>query len=359
MKRPTLADVAVRAGVSAKTVSNVLLGRPHVSAATRAKVQAAVEEVGYEAGHATSQAGRGLASGRTGRIAVVVPNLYQPYFAENAERLILALAECGFTSTLRIANGGDRERDAVLGVTTADADGVIICPHHLSDELLAGAAPRRPAVALGGAPIKALDGVLMGEHAGFLAITRHLLATGRRRLAFVWNGPAGAVPTGDRYSGFAAALEEHGIEHDPSLVAYSSDWDRRASGYEAMVGLLRRSGPRFDGPQFDGPGFDGAGFDGPGFDGAVCVNDTIAVGVLKALRAHAIRVPEDVAVTGFDDTDEGEFTIPSLSSVSPDQGEMVAAAVRLLIERLDGYDGPARQVHTGVHLLIRDSSAQV
>lgn len=83
------------------------------------------------------------------------------------------------------------------------------------------------------------------------------------------------------------------------------------------------------------------------------------MGVLKALRAHAIRVPEDVAVTGFDDTDEGEFTIPSLSSVSPDQGEMVAAAVRLLIERLDGYDGPARQVHTGVHLLIRDSSAQV
>ncbi|MBB5783084.1 LacI family DNA-binding transcriptional regulator [Nonomuraea jabiensis] len=338
MRRPTLADVAVLAGVSAKTVSNVLLGRPHVSAATRAKVQAAVEEVGYEAGHATSQAGRGLASGRTGRIAVVVPNLYQPYFAENAERLILALAECGFTSTLRIASGGDRERDAVLGVTTADVDGVIICPHHLSDELLAGAIPRRPAVALGGAPIRTLDGVLMGEHAGFLAITRHLLDTGRRRLAFVWNGPAGAVPTGDRYSGFVAALRERGIEHDPSLVAYSSDWDRRASGYEAMVGLLRRSGPRFD--------------------AAVCVNDTIAVGVLKALRAHAIRVPEDVAVTGFDDTDEGEFTIPSLSSVSPDQGEMVAAAVRLLIERLDGYDGAARQVHTGVHLVVRDSSAQ-
>ncbi|GAA3227884.1 LacI family DNA-binding transcriptional regulator [Nonomuraea helvata] len=337
MKRPTLADVATLAGVSAKTVSNVLLGRPHVSAATRAKVQAAIEEAGYEAGHATSQAGRGLASGRTGRIAVVVPNLYQPYFAEQAERLILALAERGFTTTLRIAHDRAGERDAVLGVTTADVDGVIICPHHLSDEQLAGAAPRRPAVALGGAPIKALDCVLMAEYAGFLAITRHLLATGRRKLAFVWNGPVGAAPTGDRYAGFLAALEEHGIEHDPSLVANSSDWDRRATGYEAMVGLLRRCGPRFD--------------------AAVCVNDTMAVGVLKALRTHGIRVPEDVAVTGFDDTDEGEFTIPSLSSGSPDQGSMVDAAVRLLIERLDGYDGAARQVHTGTHLLIRDSSA--
>ncbi|MFI7635390.1 LacI family DNA-binding transcriptional regulator [Nonomuraea sp. NPDC049400] len=337
MKRPTLADVAALAGVSAKTVSNVLLGRPHVSAATRAKVQAAIEQVGYEAGHATSQAGRGLASGRTGRIAVVVPNLYQPYFAENAERLILALAERGFTSTLRIAHGGAGERDAVLGLTTTDVDGVIICPHHLTDELLAGAVPRRPTVALGGGPIKTLDCVLMGEYAGFVAITRHLLATGRRRPAFVWNGPVGAVPTGDRYAGFLAALAEYGIEHDPSLVANSSDWDRRATGYEAMVGLLRRSGPEFD--------------------AAVCVNDTMAVGVLKALHTHGIRVPEDVAVTGFDDTDEGEFTIPSLSSVSPDQGSMVAAAVRLLIERLDGYDGEARQVHTGTHLLIRDSSA--
>ncbi|WP_188187790.1 LacI family DNA-binding transcriptional regulator [Nonomuraea sp. SYSU D8015] len=337
MKRPTLADVAARAGVSAKTVSNVLLGRPQVSVTTRARVQAAIDEIGYEAGHATSQAGRGLASGRTGRIAVVVPNLYQPYFAENAERLILALAERGFTSTLRIAHGEAGERDAVLGVTTADVDGVIICPHHLSDQLLASAVLRRPVVALGGPPLKTLDCVLMGEHAGFLAITRHLLATGRRRPAFVWNGPAGAVPTGNRYAGFVAALEEYGIEHDPSLVANSSDWDRRASGYEAMAGLLRRSGPSFD--------------------AAVCVNDTIAVGAMKALHAHGIRIPEDVAVTGFDDTDEGEFTIPSLSSVSPDQGEMVAAAVHLLIERLDGYDGEPRQVHTGTHLLIRDSSA--
>ncbi|MGP3915600.1 LacI family DNA-binding transcriptional regulator [Nonomuraea sp. 10N515B] len=337
MRRPTLADVAARAEVSAKTVSNVLLGRPHVSAATRAKVQAAIAEVGYDVGHATSQAGRGLASGRTGRIAVVVPNLHQPYFAENAERLILALAERGFTSTLRIAPDRAGERDAVLGVTTADVDGVIICPHHLSDEILAGGALRRPAVALGGAPIKTLDCVLMGEYAGFVAITRHLLATGRRRLAYVWNGPAGVVPTGDRYAGFAAALEEYGVEPEPSLVANSSDWDRRASGYEAMAGLLRRSGPRFD--------------------AAVCVNDTIAVGVLKSLHAHGIRVPGDVAVTGFDDTDEGEFTVPSLSTVSPDQGEMVAAALRLLIERLDGYDGAARQVHTGMHLVLRDSSA--
>jgi DNA-binding LacI/PurR family transcriptional regulator len=152
----------------------------------------------------------------------------------------------------------------------------------------------------------------------------------------VWNGPEGATPSGDRFAGYLAALSEFGVPPDDKLVAYGSDWDRRASGYEAMVGLLR-SGERFD--------------------AAVCVNDAIAVGVLRALRTHGIRVPDDVAVTGFDDTDEGEFTMPSLSSVSPEQGEMVAAAVRLLAERMDGYDGATRQVHTGVHLVVRDSSA--
>ena len=115
-RRPTLDDVARVAGVSAKTVSNVILDRPNVSARTRAAVWAAAETVGYR----PNQAGRGLVSGRTGRIAVVVPNLFQPYFAERAERLILALEDEGLTTTLRLAVDVDAEREAVLGSTTRD-----------------------------------------------------------------------------------------------------------------------------------------------------------------------------------------------------------------------------------------------
>lgn len=327
-RRPTLEDVARMAGVSAKTVSNVMLGRPNVSASTRAAVQAAAMSVGYR----PNNAGRGLVSGRTGRIAVVVPHLFQPYFAEMAELLILALEDEGLTTTLRIAGDADAELAAVVGSTTRDADGVVICPAAFNAAALGGRTPDRPVVQVGGSPAPSLDCVVMGDRAGAAAITRHLLDTGRRRIAIIWNG----VPTeGGRYAGVLDALAERGIGPDPALFAVGSDRDRRESGYEAMVGLLRT---------------------GVELDAAVCVNDATAIGVMRALRSHGRRIPEDVAVTGFDNTDESEFASPPLTSVSPDPEAMVSAAVRMLVERLDGYDGPARSVRTGAEVMIRRSS---
>jgi DNA-binding LacI/PurR family transcriptional regulator len=330
VRRPTLADVGAIAGVSAKTVSNVMLGRNEVSEETRQAVLAAVAEVGYE----VNLAGRGLASGRTGRVAVVVPNVYQPYFAELAERLIVALEQHGYTTMLRIAHDAAAEREAVLGATTRNVDGVIFCPHHVLRA--AEDKPRRPVVQLGGAPTPRWDCVVMGERAGSEAVTRHLLETGRRRIALIWNSPPGTRPAGDRFDGYLAALEAYGVAFDDALVYSGSDWDRRASGYEAMVGLLRS---------------------GAAFDAALCVNDALAVGAIRALRRHGYRVPDDVAVTGFDDTDESEFTTPSLTSVSPQQEEMVERAVGMLLERIAGDDGAAREIHTGAHLVLRDSSA--
>ncbi|MFC7022971.1 LacI family DNA-binding transcriptional regulator [Promicromonospora thailandica] len=327
-RRPTLEDVARLAGVSAKTVSNVMLDRPNVSAATRATVRAAADTVGYRPNHA----GRGLASGRTGRIAVVVPNLFQPYFAEMAERLILALEDEGLTTTLRIAGDVHAELAAVIGSSTRDADGVVICPAHFRAAALGGRALDRPVVQVGGPATDSLDCVIMGEYAGANAVTRHLLDTGRRRLAIIWNGLS---TESGRYAGVVDALAERGIDPDPALFAVGSDWDRRESGYEAMVGLLRT---------------------GVEFDAAVCANDATAVGVVRALRSHGRRVPEDVAVTGFDNTDESEFASPPLTSVSPDPEGMASAAVRMLVDRLDGYDGPARSVRTGAELMIRRSS---
>ncbi|WP_022917400.1 LacI family DNA-binding transcriptional regulator [Ruania albidiflava] len=331
-RRPTLADVAAVAGVSAKTVSNVLLSRRYVSATTEDRVRAAIEAVGYQ----VNPAGRSLASGRSGRIAVVVPMLYQPYFAEVAERLILALAEHGLTSTLRLAWDAQAELDAVTGATTADADGVIICPHFFIGDMLAGVRPTRPTVQLGGSPNPLMDTVLMGEREGFRAVTAHLLDSGRERLALVWNQNSEGAPSGGRFAGFLAAHEERQLRPDEALFGAGSDWDRRASGYEAMVGLLRT---------------------GLAFDGVVCVNDATAVGALRALRTAGRRVPEDVALTGFDDTEEGRFTSPSLTSVNPNQEEMVGEAVQMLLERLAGQAHEPRTMRTGAHLVVRASSA--
>lgn len=324
--RPTLADVAAHVGVSAKTVSNVMLDRPHVASSTRTAVLAAAAEIGYEA----NLAGRGLASGRSGRIAVVVPNLYQPYFADMVERLIVALDDEGLRTTLRLAPSRDAE---VAAVTEArDVDGVIVCPHFAADDALAEREPGPPVVQIGG-PVSAVhDCVLMGEYEGMTALVEHLLATGRRRPALVWNAPG---PGRERFDACMDVFQANGIDFDPTLLAVGSDWDRRASGYEAIVGLLRS---------------------GRTFDSAICINDALAVGVLRALRSHGVRVPDDVAVTGFDNTDESEFTLPSLTSVSPEQASMVAAGVGMLLDRLAGDRQPPRIVRTGAHVIVRDST---
>lgn len=331
MKRPTLEDVAAVARVSPKTVSNVLRDRPYASEATRERVLQAVAAVGYR----VNRAGRALAGGGSGRIAVVVPNLHQPYYAETAERLILALAAEGLTSTLRIAPDRDAEREAALGDTTADADGVIVCPHHLDAELLEGKTLDRPVVQFGGLPTGLLDTVVMGQREGFKAVTRHLLDTGRRRLALVWNATPSGRPDGDRFDGFLEALHEFGLEPDPTLMVAGSDWDRRASGYEAMTGLLAA---------------------GAEFDAVMGVNDAVAVGALRALRAHGVRIPEDAALTGFDDTDEAEFTVPPLTTVSPEHEAMVDAAVRMLIDRLGGGTDTPQEYRARAHLIPRASS---
>lgn len=329
--RPTLQDVGARAGVSAKTVSNVLLGRPNVSDATRARVWEAVETTGYVA----NAAGRGLASGRTGRIALVVPNLHQPYFAEMAERLMVELAAHGLTSTLIIARTGEDERRVVLGEAAPGVDGVIILPHELSWEMPSDVTPPRPVVQLGGARTTGLDWVAMGERVGMRLVTGHLLAQGHRRFVVLWNVEIAADDPGERFGGILDALSAAGLSSDDVTVITGSDWDRRESGYEAMAGLLRT---------------------GQAFDAVIGVNDALAVGAMRALRDAGLRVPEDVAVTGFDDTEEGAFLLPALTSVSPEAAEMTRQAVRLLVDRLDGYAGPPREVHTGAQLVARAST---
>lgn len=334
MARVTLADVARRAGVSPATASHVLngtgIGRIRVSDATSALVRRAAEEMQY----VPSTAARGLARGSAGRIAIVVPNLYQPYFARMAEALILALEGRGWTTTMRLSRDATAETDAVLGLSTADADGVIVCPHFLTPDLLAGRTPRSPVVQVGGAPVDGIDCVVMGELDGALSAARHLIARGRRRIAYVgepWLDP-GRSP---RCRGYASAHEEAGLEVDPRLVVSGADWDRRESGLEVMVGLLRS---------------------GIEVDAVMSVNDAVAVGALRAVSLAGLRIPEDVAFTGFDNTEEAAFTTPPLTSVDPGVEQMAALAVDMLADRLDGAEGPDRRVTAETSLVIRASS---
>lgn len=334
MARVRLADVAARARVSTATASHVLRGARsggtiRVSESTRAAVRQAADELGY----VPSAAARGLAAGSSGRVAIMVPYLYNPYFAYMAQTLILALEERGMTTTLRLAHDAEAERDAVLGRTTGDVDGMLVCPHFLSAEML-GEKPGLPVVQVGGAPTEGIDCVVMGEEEGMRSAVRHVLEQGRRRIAYVadpWIRDLGSA----RFTGYRTALAEVGLEVDPDLLIEGADWDRRGSGLDAMVGLLR-SGTRFD--------------------AAVCVNDAVAVGALRAISRAGLRVPEDVAITGFDDTVEVAFTSPPLTSVDPGVQQMAELAVEMLVARLEGSTAPAVRVSAPPRLIVRAST---
>lgn len=334
MGRVTLADVARRAGVSTATASQALrgpgAGTIRVSSATRDAVSRAAAELGY----VPSPAGRGLARGRADRIAIVLPNLHQPYFARMAEALILEIEARGWTSTVRLSHDAPAERDAVLGRSTNDADAAIVCPHFLTAALLDGRTPPFPVVQVGGGPTAGIDRVAMGEYDGALAAAQHLIDAGRRAIAYI------AEPWLDRersprYLAYRDAHRAAGLAVDPARVTVGADWDRRDAGLEAMVGLLRA---------------------GATVDAVMCVNDAVAVGALRAAQLAGLRVPEDLAVTGFDNTEESAFTSPPLTSVDPGVPEMAARAVAMVAERLEGADGPALTWTAPTVLVPRTSS---
>lgn len=334
--RVTMADVAARAGVSIATVSHVLAGSRgqtgtiRVSSGTRSRVERAARALHY----VPSSAARGLALGTSGRVAIVVPNLHQPYFAQLVEALAAELETAGVVSTVRLSPDPVSERDAVLGRTTDDVDGVIVCPHGLTDELLADERPPSPVVQVGGGTTHILDHVIMDEYEGSLTVARHLLLTGRRRIAFVADAFQQTMAS-HRFRAYRTALDEAGIPFDPLLSTAGADWDRRESGIEAMVGLLRT---------------------GIEFDAAMCVNDAVAVGALRALRRTGVAVPDDVAVTGFDCTEEGAFTTPPLTTVDPDISGMARIGTAMLMERMDGLRGDARAVTVPTRLVVRRST---
>ena len=314
MPSPTIHDVARIAGVSIKTVSNVVNDYPHVRPETRRKVQLAIEELGYR----PNLSARGLRSGRTGVIGLAVPELRQNYFAELADAVIRA-AERRQLGVVVEQTSGDRSREieALSGRRVRQTDGLLFSPMALGQEDRGLLDTPFPVVLLGerifGGPT---DHVTMHNGSSAKAAVEHLISIGRRRIAVIGAHPDGReeIRSADlRVRGYRAALEAAGIGLDPQLVRTAAPWHRE-NGADAMRGLLA---------------------DGVAFDGLFALNDTLALGALRALGEAGLRVPEDVAVIGFDNIDEGRFSIPSLSSVDPGREAIAVTAVDLLIERIN------------------------
>jgi DNA-binding LacI/PurR family transcriptional regulator len=328
----SMKDVARLAGVSIKTVSNVVNDYPFVSVATRSRVRAAVDALDYR----PNTSARGLRTGRTDLISLAVPALDEPYFAELASLVVAAAERRGWTVVIE-QTGGDRGREklAAAGSRTHRIDGVIISPSALTGTDIAALARQRPLVLLGERfPDSAADHVAIDSVRAAHEATRHLIELGRHRIAFL--GAHARLRTAvARLSGYQAALAEAGRQPDKELIARASP-SRRAGGAAAMARLLTASRPP---------------------DAVFCVNDLLAMGALRTLLSAGLRVPEDVAVVGFDDVEEAGFSTPSLTSIAPDKHEIAEVSVDLLCRRVrDGTTGPPVEAVAGHRLQVREST---
>jgi DNA-binding LacI/PurR family transcriptional regulator len=332
----TLRDVASHAGVSVKTVSNVVNGYEFVREETRRRVQASIDLLGYQ----PNVAARNLRSGRTGTIGLAVPELSFSYFAELADAVLLAARQRGYVVLVE-QTGGDRDAEVALltGPRISMLDGMLFSPLGMSSEDAGLLAVEYPLVLLGERVFDGpTDHVTMQNVAGAEAATRHLIDSGRRRVAVIGAHRGEKIGSaGLRLDGYRAALEEAGIGYDADLVVHREGW-HRTDGAAATEQLLS------------------SGID---FDAIFALNDELALGALRALHVADRAVPDDVAVVGFDNLVEGQFALPSLSTIDPGRTTIAERAVDALIERINdtgGALGGPRLIEAPFQLVERESA---
>ena len=331
----TMREVAAAAGVSIKTVSNVINDYPFIKPATRDRVLHAIDELGYR----PNLSARNLSRGRTGLIALALPELEAPYFAEMARLVITAAAAHSWTVLIEQTDGmRPRELMALQGVRTHLVDGVILSPLALGPDELAetGTAP----VVLLGERVSGiqLDHVAIDNIAASVDAVQHLVDDGRRRVAAIGaQAEVSAQTAHQRLAGYRRGLESAGLPFRAELVGPTGEWHRN-SGAEATRQLLGLKQPP---------------------DAIFCFNDLLALGALRALYEARIDVPGDIAVVGFDDIEDGRFSTPSLTTVAPDKPYIARTSIELLATRLRRYPPPppAQEVTAGHRLIVRESSS--
>jgi LacI family transcriptional regulator, galactose operon repressor len=333
MSRPRIADVAKAAGVSATTVSHALSGNRPVSDEVRAKVEAAVERLGYRA----NMLAQGLRTQRTQTIALIVPDITNPFYPMVARGVQDAISDAGYQVVV-CSTDGDAAREAAFlrDMLARSVDGLIIDLFRTPADDLAGMLdPHTPVVMLGPMPAapEVGDRVVGDDRVSVAEATRHLLRDGRRKIAFVGASP-GVGPSDRRRLGYEDALLGAGLGKDARRVVrcYYTRVAARTAMAEALAGGLD-------------------------VDAVVCANDLAAIGVLDALRQAGRDVPHDVAVIGFDDIDAAELVRPALTTVDNRAYEKGAVCGRLLLQRITGeLDGPAREIVVPGVFKVRDSA---
>ncbi|GGP82430.1 LacI family transcriptional regulator [Streptomyces griseomycini] len=331
----TMADVARSAGVSVATVSHVLNGTRPVLPRTRQAVLDAVEELGYT----PNTLARSLVTSRTRSIGLAVSAISNPYFTEILQGVEAGALEHGYS--LLIADPHDdpeHERKVVQLLHERRVEGMVVAPSAQPRELLSYLGRHRvPAVLLdrvvdgsggGGAPF---DQVCAENTEPTARLVTHLAELGHRRIALVAGLP-GLSTTAERITGYRHGLAAAGLPYDERLLAHG---DSESAGAERATAALLSSGAR---PT-----------------ALVTANNAMTIGALRALRAHGLSVPEDIALCCFDDFAWADLFSPRLTAIAQPSRDIGARAVQVLLDRLAEPDRPARTVRLPCAFVHRTS----
>ncbi|ALV45124.1 LacI family transcriptional regulator [Arthrobacter alpinus] len=308
--RATVKDVAARAGVSPKTVSNVVNGLVPVSEGTKAKVEAAIAELDY----IPNLSARGLRNGRSGVIALALPDLGTPYSAEVAHHIVEVAHEQGWSVQLEeTGHDSQREFDLVSKARANLIDGLILNPVALDESAIRAGGNLPPMVMIGEVVQQRVDHVGVDNFNAAREMTLALAAGGRKRIAILGGTERRRTDTAViRTRGYRQALTELGIEHDPLLEIPCDEWTPGGSARALRIFLGSNDLP----------------------EAIFCFTDSLAIGALSVLAAAGHRVPQDVLISGFDDIDHGKFAVPALTTISFDKRVLAEEVLRLLTGRM-------------------------
>lgn len=324
-------DVAQRAGVSVSTVSHVVNNSRAVSSEARVQVEQAMADLGYR----PNALARSLRRQKTHSLGMIVPDNANPFFAEIARGIEDYGFDRGYSIILCNSDGNLQKQAAYVELLVERrVAGILFVAAGVSTELVHDLQLQRlPLVVIDReVPGVAVDTVQTNHYQGGQLATEHLLTLGHRRIACIAAG-SDLSPSAERVTGYRDTLAAHGLPNDPDLVVLGDF--QFESGYRATAQLLALPQPP---------------------TAVFACNDLMAVGCISAATALGLRVPDDLAVVGFDDIRLASFTNPPLTTIHQPKREIGRLAMEMLLARTNEPDAPPRRARLETRLVVRQSS---
>ncbi|MCD6218763.1 LacI family DNA-binding transcriptional regulator [Candidatus Calescamantes bacterium] len=331
-KNPSLKEIARFCGVSISTVSYALNNNPKISEKTRKLILETAEKLNYIPHYVA----RGLVKGKTESIGLSIGDIINPCYIHIAERMVYWAKEKGYSVFLSFnalsPEPAEREKDLRIFLSRK-VDGIIVGPiykEHNLELLWQLKNSRIPFVAFGDVPFEDVNKVLINTRkASYLAI-RHLIEEGHKKIGYLCLPPHDV----ERLTGYKDALLEFSLPFKEEWVI--KGWGRIKEGYEKMKKVVENL------PELP--------------TAFVCHNDLSALGAIRALKERGFSIPEDIALVGYDNIEDGIYSTPSLTTIDIKGEELARSVVELLFESIENPSQPARSILIEPHLIIRESS---